>query len=734
MHYLDKQEAKVNIMYRLVDAGWKVFGYKQDESDSMVDYYSPASWSGVATKNGYVLLVDVCKYNLSDSGREVRKYDYNKQSYAANSRIEKLTATMNDAASTENEKASCAVLIEKEKEKANVEPTYTVIETYPTFAFANPKGASWHIEKDGQIIAKGNGVYATNTYDWENKEKTATQQKEEKVMSLIKRIEKALTDADALKPEIVKVPVKTIQAVEKSISEVTEADIKEGFTFVMKVGYTRGANKGNMYSFVEEGVFSKLGKNNKPSKSFDKMWSPSIQRINEMLSKGHIAVIEFVEVTEYVEKTVYKKTTRKQTVSDVPTIETTQKNESNEEVNENKTEESSFVTVTLNEEKNGIEISFIQKPDSDVIEELKLNGFRWSRFSGGKWWAKQTPETIAYAESLKMDKDEAQGVSQEDEFEDTHIKENNTEDINIKDDVFTQEEKIMSNEETVNDIETFEDIFSKFDDIEITNDQRVSPVDYEFCQEQEEIYRSTINAYYNLKNELDKISELDNKHGKKFGEEKNGYFIVQYSAFYSAMSKYDYDKNITAIKNSFIAHVCSYFKNKYSVTIDIDKLQKTFTFSVTSQDIIDNIFIQLDGYSFTEKAEKEIKDKTKEMFKYGDKISIKSSKLILDGYFAYHDSIWKEYRLNENKVEHIFQSLQLFDSGSITHNEELENKYCGYNNSRKLENYERYTTQTLKKVKSIKFLKNGKLDIEFISNQEAARFASEYCGYKKVAV
>lgn len=181
MHYLDKQEAKVNIMYKLVDAGWRVFGYKQDESDSMVDYYSPASWSGVATKNGYVLLVDVCKYNLSDSGREVRKYDYNKQSYVANSRIEKLKAMMIDAASTENEKASCAVLIEKEMEKANVEPSYTVIETYPTFVFANPKGASWHIEKDGQIIAKGNGVYATNTYDWENKEKSATQQKKRKL-------------------------------------------------------------------------------------------------------------------------------------------------------------------------------------------------------------------------------------------------------------------------------------------------------------------------------------------------------------------------------------------------------------------------------------------------------------------------------------------------------------------------------------------------------------------------
>lgn len=724
MHYLDKQEAKVRIMYKLVEAGWKVFGHKQDESDSMVDYYSPASWSGIATKNGYVLLIDVCKYNLSDSGREVRKYDYNKQSYVANSRIEKLTAMMNDAASTENEKASCAVLIEKEMEKANVEPSYTVIETYPTFGFANPKGASWHIEKDGQIIAKGNGVYATNTYDWENKEKSASQQKEEKVMSLIKRIEKALTDADALKPEIVKVPVKTIQVVERSITKITEADIKEGFTFIMKVGYTRGASKGNRYTLIhidqqfnKYHTFAKLGKNNKPSRSIDKSWSLSVGRINELLSKGHIAVIEFVEVTEYVEKTVYKKTTRKQTVSNAPVIETTQKSENIEEVSETVNEstnvKSKSVSVELNEEKNGIEITFAEKPEPNVIEELKLNGFRWSRFDGGKWWVRQSPEAIAYAESLKRNKGDLTGVTYNEEFEDSHKQENNTVELNKKDDSVVQEENPMNNEQAENNSGSFGDIFSKFDDIEITNDQRISDDDYKFCQEQETNYKALIVAYEGFYDELNKIS---------------------CSTFYGVMSSYDYKNSLIKIKESFINNICYHFINKYKVTIDHEKIINKLNFESSFQDVLDNIFIQLDGYSFTEKAEKEIKDNSKEMFKYGDKVSIKGSKLVLDGYFAHLDSIWKEYRLSESKVNKIFQSLQLFDSGSITENQELKNKYCGYDNSKKPENYERYTTQTLKKVKSIKFYKNGKLDIEFISNQEAARFASEYCGFKKIAV
>lgn len=47
------------------------------------------------------------------------------------------------------------------------------------------------------------------------------------------------------------------------------------------------------------------------------------------------------------------------------------------------------MNITFNNEKNGIEIRFDNKPDSGIIEELKKNGFRWS----GKqkmWYAKQT--------------------------------------------------------------------------------------------------------------------------------------------------------------------------------------------------------------------------------------------------------------------------------------------------------------------------------------------------------
>ena len=53
------------------------------------------------------------------------------------------------------------------------------------------------------------------------------------------------------------------------------------------------------------------------------------------------------------------------------------------------------VNITLNEEKNGIEIRFSDKPTTEVIEALKSNGFRWSS-KQKMWFAKQTQERIEF--------------------------------------------------------------------------------------------------------------------------------------------------------------------------------------------------------------------------------------------------------------------------------------------------------------------------------------------------
>ncbi len=160
-NYYSYREVKVMIAHKLMSMeGWKVYGYTPDKSDSMTDYYSPAHWDGVAEKNGYVLCVDV--YGAAEP-QEIRKYNYSGFTYdrSVTEKIKKLEAMTVERGASEAEEASAKIMIERLQKKAEeaIENAnkYIVVGTIPGH-MAHPPKMNWHIEKDGMIIAKGNGI------------------------------------------------------------------------------------------------------------------------------------------------------------------------------------------------------------------------------------------------------------------------------------------------------------------------------------------------------------------------------------------------------------------------------------------------------------------------------------------------------------------------------------------------------------------------------------------------
>ena len=55
--------------------------------------------------------------------------------------------------------------------------------------------------------------------------------------------------------------------------------------------------------------------------------------------------------------------------------------------------------VNLNPEKQGIEVTFPNKPTEEIREQLKAQGFKWSR-RAGLWYAKQTAERLAFVSEM----------------------------------------------------------------------------------------------------------------------------------------------------------------------------------------------------------------------------------------------------------------------------------------------------------------------------------------------
>jgi len=298
-NYYDYREVKVMIAHKLMSMdGWKVFGYSPDTSDSMTDYYNPASWGGVAEKNGYILCVDV--YGVSE-GQDIKEYNCSNLSYDKSilEKIEKLKMFTPDRGAypqeVETAKAKIEILQKKmEKENENKEK-YIVVGHIPAH-MAHPPKCNWHIEKDGLIIAKGNGILKySDVYEYfnysqykKNLEDFRTQSKEKYIANLAseyinkgyysnneKAIENAKNQYDNMQEtakliddfnkfvnkldttcgclvgegnlETYEKVIVTEYRTEIKAVETETGSIKDGQCFIVKTSFNYGHNKGYVY-------------------------------------------------------------------------------------------------------------------------------------------------------------------------------------------------------------------------------------------------------------------------------------------------------------------------------------------------------------------------------------------------------------------------------------------------------------------------------------------------------
>jgi hypothetical protein len=72
-------------------------------------------------------------------------------------------------------------------------------------------------------------------------------------------------------------------------------------------------------------------------------------------------------------------------------------------------------TYSLNEELNGIEITFTGVPSEEVRNELKSKGFRWSKYKK-VWYAKQSEERLQFAKMLASETEQTEEVTEQSEI------------------------------------------------------------------------------------------------------------------------------------------------------------------------------------------------------------------------------------------------------------------------------------------------------------------------------
>lgn len=368
--YYEYQDVGVMIAHKLMKMdGWKVYGYHADESDLMTDYFSPAHWSGVAEKNGYILCVNV--YGARGP-EEIRKYNCDGKiaDVSISEKIKKLQQmTVERGASEAEAETARNMIVKLQAKQTETTEKYIVTGMIPGH-LANPPRCNWHIEKDGIIIAKGNGLlkYAAvddyYRYDrcfedlnkWkENEEKyiadfirdnihrwnDTEERSRECALSHIEQLKKddaliqqfeafinkidttcggLLGEGDGVIYEKV-----TVTEYKKEIKafETTNGSLRDGQCFILKSNFNYGRYKGLVYRIREIGeegkkYFTAYKLNGKLTKECHGLASQNntwyigtADTITKWVDKGAISWCELQEVkTPYEVEKVVKKTLR----------------------------------------------------------------------------------------------------------------------------------------------------------------------------------------------------------------------------------------------------------------------------------------------------------------------------------------------------------------------------------------------------------------------------------------
>lgn len=289
-------------------------------------------------------------------------------------------------------------------------------------------------------------------------------------------------------------------------------------------------------------------------------------------------------------------------------------------------------------------------------------------------------------------------------------------------------------------------LLEKFEKIEISADDRISNEDRVFCQKQKA-------SYDHARKSLKAMADLGNK---LLGEQKE----IEKEVISSFLGNFKPDAYLDTLRNShkvFIHSLFQHFRSKYKVTIDADKAdevllpkkpegydwgsnrkeweaynQRLIDMELDYPEILDQIFIQLGGFSFKDKAIHELKEASRaagwNQYNGKKEYELKKAVISFGGYACSYDSWYEKWHDEKHRIKlpdstkAVIRSLRYFEYGTMNVEYSPLNELLGYD----WETEVNELPVNRNKIKSVKCFKNGRVDIRFTSEAYAREFANEY--------
>lgn len=285
-------------------------------------------------------------------------------------------------------------------------------------------------------------------------------------------------------------------------------------------------------------------------------------------------------------------------------------------------------------------------------------------------------------------------------------------------------------------------LLDKFNQVEVKSDTRISDTDRRYCEAYQQAYDKGRAALRELADLMGRSSaeQLDILKPVSDGE--------VYVTFLGECSKErDYMEQLRNTHHILIHRIVCYFENTYKVKLDVNSVEnnlvpqqpeKSFRFkqeewtayteamnnaALDYKDILDQIFIQLGGVSFHERALNELKEKCHNAAwntYYGNRC-FEQKKAVIS--FSYGCSQrWNGSLCLTDCMKDILHAVMYLHFGDMTSSNMNFNALLGYDfNFQSLS----FTSEVLD---SVKCFKNGRVDVRFTSKAIAREFVETFLG------
>lgn len=298
------------------------------------------------------------------------------------------------------------------------------------------------------------------------------------------------------------------------------------------------------------------------------------------------------------------------------------------------------------------------------------------------------------------------------------------------------------------------DLLTKFDTVKVQSDSRITDTDRDYCTAHQHAYDSARSCFQELIYIWEDLADRQRNFLSNLEASSSGsdcYLPVYDSDLKISTSKIE--EHIISLHTRFIQRLIQYFNQKYHVSVDASIIaehllpekpangyrtkaeeanqyrENMLTLGLCYEDVLNEMFVQLDGRNFHEQALFELKETCLKAawndYSKAPKYQIKKDVLRFPDYGCSYDSWFREERWNlQQHLKQIFRGIAHYETGNFSILPSAISKLIGYNHT----NTDLVLFPDCTKIQQLKMFKNGRVDIKFSSEGTVRTFVKEYLG------